>query len=144
MKSFYQQSIILWVITRAVLIISFGIIILNTNFAQDQQNPLIFAGDLRNIVYFIIHLIILVYEFQSKRKPYLTRAFAGGLSLLLSLGLLFTAVGPAIFFSKSEAPSAIGMLAWIPVAIWVFLFGLYDAMDIQTFAEEENNNQYKP
>jgi glucan phosphoethanolaminetransferase (alkaline phosphatase superfamily) len=139
MKNFLQRSHTLWVITRGILLLVFAVDLLTTNFAEDQRHPLDFAGDLRNIVFFIIHLIMLVYEIQSKRKPFLTRSFAAGLSFLLSLGLFITAVIPSIFSSESESQAAAIYLALIPVAAWVFLFGLFDAMDIQTFNEEEEH-----
>lgn len=119
MKSFYQDSVIFWTITRIALIVSFGIIAINTNFAQNQQYPFIFAGDLRNLLFIIIHGILVVFELRSKRKPFLTRAFAGGLSFLLTLTMVFWA------FTEN--------FAWIFGAIWVFLFGLYDAMDVQPY-----------
>lgn len=144
MKHFFQRSRSIWVITRGVLLLVFAIVLFNTNFAQDRRHPLDFAADLRNILFLILHLIMFVYEVQSRRKPYLTRSFAGGLSFLLSLGLFITAIVPSIAFSEAESHGTAIYLALLPVAAWVFLFGLFDAMDIQTFDEEEHKNKYQP
>jgi len=137
MKSFYQKSIQLWTITRGILILIFGIDALTTNYAQDQYHPLTFAGDLRNLLFLVVHGIICYHELRGKLKPFLTRALAGGLSFLLALSILYTAIGPIIFLPDNKSHIAIIYLAWIPVVIWVFLFGLYDAMDIQPFEDED-------
>jgi hypothetical protein len=122
MKSFFQKSILLWTITRIAVLLIFLVAAFMTDYRADSRMPLVFAADLRNILFIIIHGILATYELSGRRMPFLTRSFGAGLSIMCALGCIFLAL--AINF------------AFILPAIWLFVFGLFDAMDIQPYIEE--------
>lgn len=124
MKNFLEQTAQLWVITRGIIITCIVIWLLTLNWHQELMSPFTFPKVGISIAYLIMLCILFSNEIKGNKLPYLTRSFAGGLSILYALGFLFSTFVP-------------GQRYFILMAIWFLFFGLYDVLIIGGFRQEE-------
>lgn len=124
MRNFLEQTAPFWTITRAILLI----IIIIWLFLVEWQNlnlmsPMTLMIFL-SIAYFIMQLVLFLHESKGNSLPFLTRTFAGGLSLINTFSFVLIALISGKFYL-------------LFLAIWLFLFGLYDIMMVGGYNQEE-------
>lgn len=124
MRNFLEQTALFWIITRVIFLI---VIITWLFLVEWEQLYLISIMSLMiclSIAYFIILLVLFLHESKGNPLPFLTRTFAGGLSLINTFSFIVIAL-------------VSGKLYLLLLAVWLFFFGLYDTMMIGGYRTED-------
>jgi len=129
MKEFLETSGPLWKITRAIVILAIGYDIMKEMFANGKLDLFVIGIRAVAVAYVVALVIVLYHELRSYKLPFLTRSFAGGVSVLFAFTIIIEVV-------------AGGHKAWLIVVPWLVLFGLYDIMNINAGPDPEDEDRY--
>jgi len=124
MRNFLEQTAQLWVITRVILLIVIIIWLFLVDWQQLHLMSIMTLMVCLSVAYFIPLLILFLHESKGNPLPFLTRTFAGGLSLINAFSFIMIAL-------------ISGKLYLLFLAVWLFLFGLYDTMMIGGYRTED-------